>query len=226
MQRIMLSELPPRITDPLGPERRFAGLPHRARRLAAAVCGEEPVYYVLRSRTRVDVGSWVGGSRVCLAALTDALALFAPSKHPLIGDQYAHLDEQLAEAQRRREARAETPAPVGAAAGGASPAEPDARPGRELAEEYAGETDPVGGPDSSEPHYDGRHWVKPDGNLRVGPPRVYYQVAPFTDLTESTYNHVTGQLVLAPDRRLRVAKLRVEPLEAYQVLAQIYRQEN
>lgn len=45
---------------------------------------------------------------------------------------------------------------------------------------------------------------------------------PFTDLRESVYNAVTGEVVLAPAHHVRVRRLRMSPLDGYQLLAQIY----
>ncbi len=41
------------------------------------------------------------------------------------------------------------------------------------------------------------------------------------DVTESTYNHVAGRVVLAPASELTVRELQLPPREAYQLLAQI-----
>lgn len=41
------------------------------------------------------------------------------------------------------------------------------------------------------------------------------------DVTESTYNHVAGRVVLAPASGLTVRELQLPPREAYQLLAQI-----
>ena len=48
---------------------------------------------------------------------------------------------------------------------------------------------------------------------------------PYNQLRESQYNHVTGQLALAPVKGLSFRGLRVDPVDGYQVLAQIYRED-
>ena len=60
--------------------------------------------------------------------------------------------------------------------------------------------------------------------IACGPagPRCRAENIPYTDLRESQYNHVTGQLVLAPVEDLPFRGLKVEPITGYQVLAQIY----
>jgi hypothetical protein len=55
-------------------------------------------------------------------------------------------------------------------------------------------------------------------------PRI--ERTPFADLRETLYNHVTGELDLAPADGLRLRRLRMAPLDAYQVLAQIHRGES
>jgi len=52
--------------------------------------------------------------------------------------------------------------------------------------------------------------------------RSYMENVPFDRLRRSLYNHVTGELVLAPARSTKVQQLKLAPLDAYQVLAQIY----
>ena len=52
--------------------------------------------------------------------------------------------------------------------------------------------------------------------------RPLIQQVPFKHVQESLYNHVTGELVLAPDRKFRLGSVRLPPVEGYQVLAQIY----
>jgi hypothetical protein len=52
--------------------------------------------------------------------------------------------------------------------------------------------------------------------------RPLLQRVPFAHIRESLYNHVTGELVLAPNRKYRITQVRLPPVEAYQVLAQIY----
>jgi len=52
-------------------------------------------------------------------------------------------------------------------------------------------------------------------------PEPYVQRIRFADLGESLYNHVTGSLVLAPARDVRVRSLRMPPVEARQILTRI-----
>ena len=54
----------------------------------------------------------------------------------------------------------------------------------------------------------------------------FVQRTPFGRLQESVYNHITGELVLAPGRELRVNRVRVTELDGYQLLAQIRRESN
>ena len=55
--------------------------------------------------------------------------------------------------------------------------------------------------------------------------RPYMEQAAYSMLYRSLYNHVTGNLVLAPVEGLRLAKIKVAPRAAYQLLAQIYQKE-
>lgn len=48
--------------------------------------------------------------------------------------------------------------------------------------------------------------------------RPYVESVPFEGLTASLYNHVTGELVLAPAEGARVTRLRLSPLEALELL--------
>jgi len=56
-------------------------------------------------------------------------------------------------------------------------------------------------------------------------PRPFAERIPFSLLRESTYNPVTGEVVLAPAPHHAVRGLRLPPLEGYQLLAQIYRED-
>lgn len=49
---------------------------------------------------------------------------------------------------------------------------------------------------------------------------------PYEQLRESVYNHVTGTLVLAPHELPAVKTLKLNPVDAHQLLAQIYFEEN
>ena len=44
----------------------------------------------------------------------------------------------------------------------------------------------------------------------------------YSQLANSTYNHVTGCLTLAPNVDSRIQNLKVSPVDGYQLLAQIY----
>ena len=57
--------------------------------------------------------------------------------------------------------------------------------------------------------------------LLAGGRKSYVEKIPFGRLGETRYNHVTGELVLAPADGMRVRKVRVSPLEGYQMLAQV-----
>lgn len=51
------------------------------------------------------------------------------------------------------------------------------------------------------------------------------ETVPFASLHGSRYNHVTGELLLAPAEELSVRRFRVSPLMGMQLLAQIYKEE-
>lgn len=51
----------------------------------------------------------------------------------------------------------------------------------------------------------------------------YVARIPLQRLRESKYNHVTGELTLAPDAAAGISGLKVPPLEGLQILAQIHR---
>lgn len=53
--------------------------------------------------------------------------------------------------------------------------------------------------------------------------RWYARRIPHARLRESQYNHVTGQLALAPEGPLPFTGIGMPPLDGYQLLAQIYR---
>ena len=56
-----------------------------------------------------------------------------------------------------------------------------------------------------------------------GRPRA--EKIPYDQLRQSQYNHVTGELALAPVKGLPFRGLRMDPVDGYQVLAQIYRKD-
>ncbi len=49
---------------------------------------------------------------------------------------------------------------------------------------------------------------------------------PYGQIRRSMYNHVTGELVLAPSHNLRIEQLALPPAAGYQLLAQIYADDN
>lgn len=129
-------ERPDPILTPLARDAEVLGrLRKAARRLAERLIGEDEVFVLLKTRTRVDVGGWLGRRRVWAAALADALALFAPGRRPC--------------------------------------------------------------------------------SARI----------PFSHLHGSTYNHVTGELVLAPAEGAPVRSLRVSPLDGHRLIAQFRSEE-
>lgn len=69
--------LPPAYIEPMSPgqvQRRLDG--HR-RVLGMELVGDGAVYYMVKSYTRVDIGSWFGPRRVWALALADHLLCFA-----------------------------------------------------------------------------------------------------------------------------------------------------
>ncbi len=57
--------------------------------------------------------------------------------------------------------------------------------------------------------------------LLAGGRKSYVEKVPFGRLGEARYNHVTGELVLAPADGMRVRSVKVSPLDGYQMLAQV-----
>ena len=55
--------------------------------------------------------------------------------------------------------------------------------------------------------------------------RIRAETIPYEKLRRSRYNHVTGELALAPVGAPGIRGLRVDPLTGYQVLAQIYHED-
>lgn len=56
--------------------------------------------------------------------------------------------------------------------------------------------------------------------------RPFIERQPFQLLGESHYNHVTGELMLAPGGDARVRRLRLPPIEGQELLDQIQGKEN
>jgi hypothetical protein len=125
-------QLPPANTNPLGRRARRRRLGGARRRLLESLVGDEPVYYVRRTQTKVDVGAWFRKGRVCICLLAGEAVLFAEGRRP------------------------------------------------------------------------------------------YVERIPLQRLRDSRYNHVTGELMLAPDAASHIVGLKVPPLEGLQILAQIY----
>lgn len=71
----------------------------------------------------------------------------------------------------------------------------------------------------------GRLWMaalKNDIVLAAAGKKPLLERIPFLHIQESLYNHVTGELVLAPPRGIRVTSAEMTPIDGYQLLAQIY----
>jgi hypothetical protein len=51
--------------------------------------------------------------------------------------------------------------------------------------------------------------------------RPLIQKTAYEHIRASIYNHVTGELILAPNRKFRVSQIKVHPAEGFQLLAQI-----
>ena len=125
-------KLPPANTTPLDRKARRRQLGRARRRLLEAIVGDEAVYYVRRTRTKVDVGAWFRKGRVCICLLASEAVIFAKGRRP------------------------------------------------------------------------------------------YVERIPLLRLRESQYNHVTGELMLAPDVAPQISGLKIPPLEGLQILAQIH----
>ena len=142
-------ELPPPRLEPLTQgSRALAELPGRVAGVAAEALGDEDVFVVVRTSTRVDVGSWLGRSRVWLLALAEQFVLLALPRNPLA------------------------------------------------------------------------RWPNLARRLGVST-RPYVERIALSRLRGTTYNHVTGELVLAPANAARLRRLKVTPRDGYQLLAQI-----
>jgi hypothetical protein len=125
-------KLPPANTTPLDRRARRRQLGRARRRVLESLVGDEAVYYVQRTRTKVDVGGWFRKGRVCICLLANEAVILAKGKRP------------------------------------------------------------------------------------------YVERIPLQRLRESQYNHVTGELMLAPDGATQISGLKVPPLEGLQILAQIH----
>ena len=141
-------ELPPPRLEPLARGEGALALAGRLADVAAEALGDARVLVVVRTATRVDVGSWLGPSRVWLFALAEQFLLLAPPRNPLA------------------------------------------------------------------------RWPGLARRLGVST-RPYVERIGLSQLRGSTYNHVTGELVLAPANAVRLRRLKVTPRDGYQLLAQI-----
>lgn len=56
--------------------------------------------------------------------------------------------------------------------------------------------------------------------------RPFFEKVPYAYLGKSLYNHVTGEVILAPAESTRTSGLRLTPEQGYQLLAQIYKEED
>lgn len=101
--------LPQALTQPLTePSAELARMPRRTRTLAEGLIDGQDVFLVVRTGTKVDVGSWLARGRVWLVAMDDSLVVVATGMagaRPLaerigydrLGEsQYNHVTGQLA----------------------------------------------------------------------------------------------------------------------------------
>ena len=56
-------------------------------------------------------------------------------------------------------------------------------------------------------------------------PKPLARVIAMSDLQASQYNHITAELILAPAQEVQPQSLRLTPLDGYQVLSQIYHED-
>ena len=124
-------KLPPVSDQPLTRDQRVDRLGEPLNRFLESLIGDQDVYRVHRTRTKVDVGHWSGKRRIWCCLLGDELLLFAQGLRPFV--------ERI----------------------------------------------------------------------------------PFAGLHESQYNHVTGEIVFAPIEDTTIQTLRIAPLDALEVLANI-----
>ncbi len=131
-------DLPPPVTEALalGARDLPEAMSRQERELLQEMAGEAPVYYLVHSESRVDVGHWFSRGALWAATTDTELVLFAVGKRP------------------------------------------------------------------------------------------FFEKVPFAYLRKSMYNHVTGEVILAPAESTRVHGVKVTPEQGYQVLAQIYKEES
>lgn len=74
-------DLPSPVTTPLAADSaRFDEMGRAERRFYTELIGNSPAYVVVRTETRLDVGSWLGKSLIWAVATQDELVLFAVGK--------------------------------------------------------------------------------------------------------------------------------------------------
>ncbi len=128
-------KLPAPNTEPFDEAARSTVLGRARGKFLHCLIGDEPIFHLLKTRTKVDVGTWFFKRRVWAGLLQGELLLFAAGKRP------------------------------------------------------------------------------------------YAERIPFDQLGKSEYNHVTGEVMLAPVEGARVTGLKTPPLEGLRVLAHIHRGE-
>lgn len=105
-------------------------------------------------------------------------------------------------------------------------------PERQLAQEQLNDDDRVYYGVCSATRADVGHWLgrgvvwslalEFDLMLFAAGKRPLVERIPYGQIRRSMYNHVTGELVLAPSHNLRIERLALPPAAGYQLLAQIY----
>ena len=79
--------------------------------------------------------------------------------------------------------------------------------------------------DVGEWFWNGRVWLGVTAQavtLLASGRKPFVQAVPFDQLRDSLYNHITGEVVLAPAKELKVKRVKLPALAGYQLLAQIY----
>jgi hypothetical protein len=125
-------KLPPANKIPIDRSVGGARLGRARQQLLASLIADETIYYLRKTRTKVDVGAWFRKGRVCICLSAREAILFATGSRP------------------------------------------------------------------------------------------YIERIPIQQLCESRYNHVTGELMLAPEAAPGIRGLKIPPLEGLAVLAQIH----
>lgn len=76
--------LPPALTTPLSRDALAARMSAKALHQLYAHTTSQDVFFVLKTYTRIDVGSWFGMQRVSICCLTNELVFLAPGKKPFM----------------------------------------------------------------------------------------------------------------------------------------------